>query len=107
MAVWTLIPDKLDDIEDKPPRFGAFLTTTIAFFFVEMGDRTQIVTIALGAHVPMACTYCAAVITVVPGVDGGHYLQVCADASTKLQEHVLLFVNAELNSERKTVQEKR
>src|SRR3546814_3085961 len=47
MAVWTLISDKLDDIEDKPPRFGAFLTTTIAFFFVEMGDKTQIATIAL------------------------------------------------------------
>src|SRR3546814_2542475 len=30
MTVWTLIPDKLDDIEDKPPRFGAFLTTPIA-----------------------------------------------------------------------------
>src|SRR3546814_756518 len=82
MAVWTLIPDKLDDIEDKPPRFGAFLTTTIAFFFVEMGDKTQIATIALGAHVPMACTYCAPVITAVPGVDGGHDLQVWSAAPT-------------------------
>src|SRR3546814_629603 len=35
---------------DKPPRFGAFLTTTIAFFLVEMGDKTQIATIALGAR---------------------------------------------------------
>src|SRR3546814_206842 len=50
MAVWTLIPDKLHDIKDKPPRFGAFLTTTIAFFLVEMGDKTQIATIALGAR---------------------------------------------------------
>src|SRR3546814_17358375 len=84
MAVWTLIPDKLDDIEDKPPRFGAFLTTTIAFFFVEMGDKTQIATIALGAHVPMACTYCAPVITAVPGVDGGHAVQVWSAAPPTL-----------------------
>ena len=30
MGAWTLIPDKLDDIEDKPARFGAFVTTVIA-----------------------------------------------------------------------------
>jgi putative Ca2+/H+ antiporter (TMEM165/GDT1 family) len=50
MAAWTLIPDKLDDLADKPPRFGAFLTTLIAFFLVEMGDKTQIATVALGAR---------------------------------------------------------
>ncbi|KCZ55013.1 membrane protein [Hyphomonas beringensis] len=51
MAAWTLIPDKLDDdMESKPARFGAFLTTTIAFFLVEMGDKTQIATVALGAQ---------------------------------------------------------
>ncbi|MEP6785791.1 MAG: TMEM165/GDT1 family protein [Sphingomonadales bacterium] len=50
MALWTLVPDKLDDIEEKPARFGAFVTTAIAFFLVEMGDKTQIATIALGAR---------------------------------------------------------
>jgi putative Ca2+/H+ antiporter (TMEM165/GDT1 family) len=50
MAGWTLIPDKFDEDEAKPARFGAFLTTTIAFFLVEMGDKTQIATIALGAQ---------------------------------------------------------
>ena len=50
MAAWTLVPDKLDDVEDKPARFGAFVTTLIAFFIVEMGDKTQIATIALGAR---------------------------------------------------------
>lgn len=50
MAAWTLIPDKLDDIEDKPARFGAFVTTVIAFFLVEMGDKTQIATVALSAR---------------------------------------------------------
>lgn len=50
MAGWTLIPDKLDQDEAKPARFGAFLTTLVAFFLVEMGDKTQIATIALGAR---------------------------------------------------------
>lgn len=51
MALWTLVPDRLDEDEQpKAPRFGAFLTTTIAFFVVEIGDKTQIATIALGAQ---------------------------------------------------------
>ncbi len=50
MALWTLIPDKLDDVAERPARFGAFVTTAIAFFLVEMGDKTQIATVALGAR---------------------------------------------------------
>lgn len=51
MALWTLVPDKLDEKEEsKPSRYGAFLTTTFAFFLVEIGDKTQIATIALGAQ---------------------------------------------------------
>lgn len=49
MAVWTLIPDKIDDIEDKPAKFGVFGATVIAFFLAEMGDKTQVATIALAA----------------------------------------------------------
>ncbi len=50
MAAWTLIPDKMDEDAEKPARFGAFITTLIAFFLVEMGDKTQVATIALGAR---------------------------------------------------------
>ncbi|OZB16941.1 MAG: hypothetical protein B7X53_07710 [Hyphomonas sp. 34-62-18] len=50
MAACTLVPDKLDDIEEKPARFGAFVTTVIAFFLVEMGDKTQLATVALSAR---------------------------------------------------------
>ncbi len=50
MAGWTLIPDKFDDENPKPARFGAFVTTLIAFFLVEMGDKTQLATVALGAR---------------------------------------------------------
>lgn len=52
MALWTLVPDKLDE-DDGPPatgRWGPFVATTIAFFLVEMGDKTQIATVALGAR---------------------------------------------------------
>lgn len=50
MAGWTLIPDKLDDVDAKPARFGVFGTTLIAFFLAEMGDKTQVATIALAAR---------------------------------------------------------
>src|SRR3546814_11690114 len=50
MAAWTLIPDKLDDDDAPKPRFGAFMTTLVAFFLVEMGDKKQVATIALGAR---------------------------------------------------------
>lgn len=50
MAIWILIPEKLDGLDYEPPRFGAFATTLVAFFLVEMGDKTQIATVALGAR---------------------------------------------------------
>jgi putative Ca2+/H+ antiporter (TMEM165/GDT1 family) len=51
MGLWTLVPDTFDDDDaPKPSRFGPFLTTLVAFFIVEMGDKTQIATIALGAR---------------------------------------------------------
>jgi putative Ca2+/H+ antiporter (TMEM165/GDT1 family) len=51
MAVWMLIPDRLDD--DGPAaarRGGVFATTLVAFFFAEMGDKTQLATVALAAR---------------------------------------------------------
>lgn len=51
MAVWMLIPDKLDDGEtSSAPRFGVFGTTVLAFFLAEMGDKTQIATVMLAAR---------------------------------------------------------
>jgi len=51
MAAWTLVPDKIDEDEaNGASRFGPFLTTTIAFFLAEMGDKTQVATVALGAQ---------------------------------------------------------
>jgi Ca2+/H+ antiporter, TMEM165/GDT1 family len=50
MAVWMLIPDKLeDDADRKAPRLGVFATTVVVFFLAEMGDKTQIATVMLAA----------------------------------------------------------
>lgn len=48
-GLWTLKPDTLEE-SGKPPRFGAFLTTTILFFLAEMGDKTQLATLAVAAR---------------------------------------------------------
>ncbi|MBK6961514.1 MAG: TMEM165/GDT1 family protein [Gammaproteobacteria bacterium] len=50
MAVWTLIPDKFDERDSRVTRFGVFGTTLVAFFLAEMGDKTQIATVALAAQ---------------------------------------------------------
>ncbi|MEI2415723.1 TMEM165/GDT1 family protein [Orrella sp. JC864] len=51
MAVWTLIPDKLDAQGGQEHRlFGVFGTTAVAFFLAEMGDKTQVATVALAAQ---------------------------------------------------------
>lgn len=51
MAIWTVIPDKIESEETQIARkFGVFGATLITFFLAEMGDKTQIATIALAAH---------------------------------------------------------
>lgn len=79
MAAWTLVPDKMDDDEPRPARYGAFLTTLVVFFLVEMGDKTQIATIALGANfhsvlAVMTGSTIGMMIANVPAVFFGHEL---------------------------------
>jgi putative Ca2+/H+ antiporter (TMEM165/GDT1 family) len=51
MAIWTLIPDKIEEEETQvAQRFGVFGATLVTFFLAEMGDKTQIATVALAAH---------------------------------------------------------
>jgi len=96
MAAWTLVPDKLDDEEEaKPPRFGVFVTTVIAFFLVEMGDKTQIATIALGARYHDALQVAAGttlgmMLANVPAVFLGHEL------IRRVPLHVVRWVTAAL-----------
>ncbi|MET0661312.1 MAG: TMEM165/GDT1 family protein [Steroidobacteraceae bacterium] len=49
MALWMMIPDKLEEAQRTEQRFGVFGTTLIAFFLLEIGDKTQIATVALAA----------------------------------------------------------
>ncbi|MDF0730165.1 TMEM165/GDT1 family protein [Pseudomonas entomophila] len=52
-ALWTLVPDKMDDDEaGAARRFGPFVTTLIAFFLAEIGDKTQVATVMLAAQYP-------------------------------------------------------
>ncbi len=51
MAIWTLIPDKIDEDDTRiASRLGIFGTTLVTFFLAEMGDKTQIATVAMAAH---------------------------------------------------------
>ena len=51
MAVWTMIPDKIEEEETQVARkMGVFGATLITFFLAEMGDKTQIATVAMAAH---------------------------------------------------------
>lgn len=53
MAVWILIPDKLEDDDTQLVRLGVFGATLVAFFLAEMGDKTQVATVALAANYSM------------------------------------------------------
>ncbi len=51
MAMWTLIPDKIEEEEDAmASRYGVFGATLVSFFLAEMGDKTQLATVAMAAH---------------------------------------------------------
>lgn len=53
MAIWTLIPDEIEDEETQiAKRLGVFGATLVTFFLAEMGDKTQIATVAMAAHYP-------------------------------------------------------
>ena len=60
MAIWTMIPDKIEDEETRAAhKLGVFGATFITFFLAEMGDKTQIATVAMAAH------YAAPVLVVI------------------------------------------
>ena len=73
MAAWTLVPDKFDEDEARLAKYGVFGTTLIAFFLAEMGDKTQVATVALAAQyhaflMVVAGTTCGMMIANVPAV---------------------------------------
>ena len=80
MAVWTMIPDKIEENEtNAATRFGVFGATLITFFFAEMGDKTQLATVAMAAHYPspllvVAGTTLGMLVADVPAVFAGDKL---------------------------------
>jgi putative Ca2+/H+ antiporter (TMEM165/GDT1 family) len=74
VALWTLVPDKIDESESAPLRgHGVLLATMVAFFLAEIGDKTQIATAVLGAEYQplwqvIAGTTCGMLIADVPAV---------------------------------------
>lgn len=50
MAAWTLVPDKFEEDDARLAHMGVFGTTLVAFFLAEMGDKTQVATVALAAQ---------------------------------------------------------
>jgi putative Ca2+/H+ antiporter (TMEM165/GDT1 family) len=79
MALWALVPDKEDDDAARPRRWrmGVFLTTVVSFFLVEIGDKTQVATVALAARyhdvlVVAAGTTTGMMLANIPAVFLGH-----------------------------------
>jgi putative Ca2+/H+ antiporter (TMEM165/GDT1 family) len=80
MAAWMLVPDRADDddVEGSAKRMGVLATTVLAFFLAEMGDKTQIATVALAARFEgalvavVAGTTLGMLIANVPAVYLGH-----------------------------------
>lgn len=79
MAGWILVPDRLDanEVSERTSKLGVYSTTALTFFLAEMGDKTQIATIALAArfqsfYAVVAGTTLAMLIANVPVIYFGH-----------------------------------
>ena len=79
LGLWLLIPDKDDGDDSAMQKYGAFVTTTVLFFLAEIGDKTQVATVLLGAQydsvfwVTMGTTL-GMLLANVPVVLAGNYL---------------------------------
>jgi putative Ca2+/H+ antiporter (TMEM165/GDT1 family) len=96
IAVWALVPDKLDEGDAKPlGKYGVFAVTLISFFLAEIGDKTQLATVALAARFE-------SIVAVVAGTTAGMLIAdipavlVGGKASVKLPLKAIRYVAAAL-----------
>lgn len=68
-GLWMLIPDKEDELK-QDSKWGPFMTTTVAFFMAEMGDKTQLATVALGAKYALPVMVTIGTTLGMMGADG-------------------------------------
>jgi Ca2+/H+ antiporter, TMEM165/GDT1 family len=94
-AVWALVPDKFEDDDCPPERTGrsVFIATAIAFFLVEMGDKTQVATVALAARF-QAVALVAAGTTVGMMIANAPAVLIGEAASTRLPLKTIRLVAA-------------
>ena len=79
LALWLLIPDKDDEIDSRFDHYGAFAVSTLLFFMAEIGDKTQVATVLLGAQYDSVLlvtlgTTLGMLLANVPVIYAGEYL---------------------------------
>lgn len=72
-GLWTIRGDTLDGEDKKPSKFGPIMTVAIAFFIAEMGDKTQLATVALAAKYPSPLATLMGITTGMMIADGLHF----------------------------------
>lgn len=98
MAAWILVPDKPGGAREAEGQMGIFAATTVAFFLAEMGDKTQLATVALAAKYPLsvwpviAGTTLGMLVANVPVVLLGERIMRCLPAKAVRRAAATLFV---------------
>lgn len=93
-ALWTIRGDKLDKEKEKKPRFGPIVTVGIAFFIAELGDKTQLATIALAAKYPLSPVWVLAGTTLGMLIADGLGILIGVVLCKKIPEKIVKYISA-------------
>jgi Ca2+/H+ antiporter, TMEM165/GDT1 family len=93
-ALWTIRGDKLDKEKEKKPRFGPIITVSIAFFIAELGDKTQLATIALATKFPYDPVWVLAGTTLGMLIADGIGIIIGVVLCKKIPERIVKYISA-------------